>query len=71
MGRVPLGQILQKIESYGIIKLFESNVQVAYYSDQARIFVNAPSPDKTLVRVKEDIGRSTAGGTLVLRLSQH
>ena len=67
LGRVPLEPILQKIENMGIFDFAtedNSNLQISYYSEQARIFVNAPNPAKAFIRVKEDIGvASTRNGS--------
>ena len=35
-------------------------LSVAYYSGEARIFVHAPNPAKTLVRMKEDLGAAVS-----------
>ena len=73
IGRVPLASILLLIKSKGVTNL--KGFSVAYYSDEARIFVLAPNPANTFIRMKEDIGSAGADawgvGTLILKLSRN
>ena len=49
-------------------------LSVAYYSEEARIFVHAPNPAKTLIRMKEDVSASGSQGcgdsTLILKIGK-
>ena len=54
MGKVLLAHILMKIEDLGVAKL--KGRQIAYYSDEVRKFIQAPSnPENFYIRVRKDI----------------